>query len=40
MGMSMDINDALFRHLNTAKIAKEYRESKCSTLTLKSKNTL
>ena len=28
MGISMDINDALFRHLNAAKIAKEYRESK------------
>ena len=28
MGISMDINDALFRHWNAAKIAKEYRESK------------
>ena len=28
MGISMDINDALFRHLNAAKIAQEYRESK------------
>ena len=28
MGIIMDINVALFRHLNSAKIAKEYRESK------------
>ena len=28
LGISMDINDALFRHLNDAKLAKEYRESK------------
>ena len=28
MGISMDINDALFRHLNAAKISKELRESK------------
>ena len=28
MGISMDINDALFRHLNAAKIAKQYGESK------------
>ena len=28
MGVSMDIKDAWFRHLNAAKIAKEYRESK------------
>ena len=28
MGISMDINDALFIHWNAAKIAKEYRESK------------
>ena len=28
MGISMDIKDAWFRHLNAAKIAKEYIESK------------
>ena len=28
MGVTMDINDVLFRHLNADKIAKDYRESK------------